>query len=111
MWRCISMAALAVAFLAAAAAAGYAQDSMSPYSGKTAPGKSRSDQTGTGGTARGDNGALGAGDAAKGDWSRCCMLTRRYRAVRRSGQGLLSRNTLFPPASYPGTSTSRISCT
>jgi hypothetical protein len=71
MWMNIKVTAIAAAFLAAATAPAYAQDNMTPYSGKTAPGKSRSDQPGPGtrGTASGGNGALGARDAAKGDWT------------------------------------------
>jgi len=85
MWTRIGIAAIVAAFLVGAVAAAYAQDSMTPYPGKTAPGTSRSDQagTGTGGTARGGygtlgaggrvapggNGALGAGDAAIGSWT------------------------------------------
>src|SRR5947207_3339908 len=85
----IKVTAIAAAFLAGAAAAAYAQDSMTPYSGKTAPGKSRSDQTrpGTGGTASGGNGALGAGDAAKGDWTGTKPGLNRGPAGAYSGYG------------------------
>ena len=71
MWTRIGIAAIVAAFLVGAVAAAYAQDSMTPYPGKTAPGTSRSDQAGpgTGGTARGGYGTLGAGDAKSGDWT------------------------------------------
>ena len=70
MWTHIGIATIVAAFLGAAAAAD-AQNSMTPYPGKTAPGKSRPDQAGPspGGTASGGNGALGAGDAKSGDWT------------------------------------------
>jgi hypothetical protein len=71
MWTHIGVAAIAAAFLAGATAVAYAQDSPTQYLGKTALGKLRPDQAGTGagGTASGANGTLGAGDAGKGDWT------------------------------------------
>jgi len=86
----IKVTAIAAAFLAAATAAAYAQDSMTPYLGNTAPGKSRADQTGpgnTGGTASRGNGPLGAGDAAKGHWTGTNPGLNRGPAGAYSGYG------------------------
>ena len=89
MWTHIGKAAIAAAFLAGATAAAYGQDSMTPYPAKTVPGKSRSNQvgTGTGGTASGGNGALGAGDAAKGGWTGTNPGVNRVPAGGYSGYG------------------------
>src|SRR5437660_4924423 len=90
MWTRIGIAAIVAAFLVGAVAAAYAQDSMTPYPGNTAPGTSRSDQagTGTGGTARGGYGTLGAGDAGKGDWAGTNPGVNRGPAGAYSGYGV-----------------------
>ena len=98
MWTHIGIAAIVAAFLGATAAA-YAQDSMTPYPGKTAPGTSRSDQagTGTGGTARGGYGTLGAGDAGKGHWTGTNPGVNRGPAGAYSGYGLgYTTNRVLP---------------
>jgi len=94
MWTHIGVAVIAAAFFAGAAASAYAQDSVTPYPGKTAPGKSKSDQAGpsTGGPASGGNGTLGAGDAGKGDWTGTNPGVNRGPASSYSGYG----------AGYPG---------
>jgi len=87
MWTRIGIAAIAAAFLGATAAA-YAQDSMTPYQGKTSPGTSRSDKAGpAGGTTSGGNGSLGAGDAGKGDWTGTNPGVNRGPAGAYSGYG------------------------
>jgi hypothetical protein len=88
MWTHMKMVVIAAAFLAGATTAA-AQDSMTPYPGKTAPGTStsRSDQAGTGGTARGGYGTLGASDAAKGDWTGTNPGLNRGPAGAYSGYG------------------------
>ena len=71
MWMQIKMVAVTAALLAGTTAAAYAQGTMTQDPGKMAPGNLRSDRLGpsTGSNAPGGNGALGAGDAAIGDWT------------------------------------------
>jgi hypothetical protein len=99
MWTHIGIAAIVAAFLAGATVAAYAQDSVTPYPGKTAPGKSRPDQVGpnTGGTASGGNGTLGAGDAKKGDWTGTNPGVNRGPAGAYSGYGAGSTGSKVAP--------------
>ena len=87
MWTHIGIAVIGAGILATAAA--YAQDSATQYPAKTAPGKSRSERIApsTGGAASGGNGALGAGDAGKGDWTGTNPGVNRGPAGAYSGYG------------------------